>query len=67
LGPFLFGKEQEQKKMGKQQQQQVVTLALNGERVEIESPDPSITLLSYLRTHTRFTGTKLSCSEGLYL
>ncbi|KAI5083886.1 hypothetical protein GOP47_0000055 [Adiantum capillus-veneris] len=38
--------------------------ALNGHRVEIPSPDPSMTLLSFLRSHTQLTGTKLSCGEG---
>ena len=45
----------------------VVVVALNGERVDVESPDPSLTLLSFLRSHTRFTGTKLSCADGASL
>ncbi|MCO5559168.1 hypothetical protein L7F22_012762 [Adiantum nelumboides] len=38
--------------------------ALNGRRVKLASPDPSITLLSFLRSHAHLTGTKLSCGEG---
>ncbi|KAH7296056.1 hypothetical protein KP509_26G007100 [Ceratopteris richardii] len=38
--------------------------ALNGRRVEIASPDPSMTLLTFLRSHARLTGTKLGCGEG---
>ncbi|KAI5083880.1 hypothetical protein GOP47_0000049 [Adiantum capillus-veneris] len=38
--------------------------ALNGRRVEIASPDPSMTLISFLRSHAHLTGTKLSCGEG---
>eukprot|EP00250_Pteridium_aquilinum_P022285 c25340_g1_i2 orf=145-4443(+) len=38
--------------------------ALNGRKVEVASPDPSMTLLSFLRSHTRLTGTKLGCGEG---
>ncbi|KAH6555359.1 hypothetical protein KP509_1Z262600 [Ceratopteris richardii] len=38
--------------------------ALNERRIEIKFPDPSMTLLTFLRTHARLTGTKLGCGEG---
>jgi hypothetical protein len=36
---------------------------INGTRVEIDNPDPNITLLEYLR-HIGLRGTKLACGEG---
>lgn len=41
-----------------------LVFALNGERVELASVDPSTTLLSYIRTESRFKGTKRGCGEG---
>ncbi|KAF9613852.1 hypothetical protein IFM89_012400 [Coptis chinensis] len=41
-----------------------LVFAINGERFEVDKIDPSTTLLEYLRTQTRFKGTKLSCGEG---
>lgn len=41
-----------------------LVFALNGERVELASVDPSTTLLSYLRTESQFKGTKRGCGEG---
>ncbi|KAL5708963.1 hypothetical protein ACHQM5_019704 [Ranunculus cassubicifolius] len=38
--------------------------AINGERFELSRIDPSTTLLEFIRTQTRFKGTKLSCGEG---
>lgn len=38
--------------------------AVNGERFEVPSIDPSTTLLEFLRTKTRFKSAKLSCGEG---
>ncbi|EEF46513.1 aldehyde oxidase, putative [Ricinus communis] len=38
--------------------------AVNGERFELSSVDPSTTLLEFLRTQTRFKSVKLSCGEG---
>ncbi|OZJ05979.1 hypothetical protein BZG36_01218 [Bifiguratus adelaidae] len=36
---------------------------LNGTRVKLHNPDPSLTLLQYIRS-TGLTGTKLGCAEG---
>lgn len=41
-----------------------LVFAVNGERFELFSVDPSITVLQFLRSHTTFKGTKLSCGEG---
>lgn len=43
-----------------------LVFAVNGERFELDtaSIDPSTTLLEFLRTQTRFKGTKLGCGEG---
>lgn len=41
-----------------------LVFALNGARVELPEVDPSITLLTYLRTKTTFRGTKRGCGEG---
>ena len=38
--------------------------ALNGARVELAEVDPSLTLLTYLRTRTALRGTKRGCGEG---
>ncbi|KAL9677700.1 hypothetical protein QQ045_005934 [Rhodiola kirilowii] len=38
--------------------------AVNGQRFEFSSIDPSTTLLEFLRGHTRFKSVKLSCGEG---
>ncbi|XP_058105796.1 indole-3-acetaldehyde oxidase-like isoform X2 [Magnolia sinica] len=51
----------------KQQQHLMKKLvfAVNGERFELSTvEDPSITLLEFLRTKTRFKGVKLGCGEG---
>ncbi|XP_076807856.1 xanthine dehydrogenase/oxidase-like [Clavelina lepadiformis] len=37
---------------------------VNGRKVTDESADPEISLLTYLRTKLRLTGTKLGCGEG---
>ena len=37
---------------------------VNGEERKIKSPDPAMTLLTYLRTKEKLTGTKLGCGEG---
>jgi abscisic-aldehyde oxidase len=42
----------------------MLLFALNGERHEISSFDPSMTLLEFIRTQTRFRGPKLGCGEG---
>ncbi|KAI9595521.1 xanthine dehydrogenase [Syncephalis fuscata] len=36
---------------------------VNGTRVQLDNPDPDLTLLQYLR-HAGFKGTKLGCGEG---
>ncbi|KAI3871369.1 hypothetical protein MKW92_031472 [Papaver armeniacum] len=42
-----------------------LVFAINGERFQISDiNDHSTTLLEFIRTQTRFTGTKLSCGEG---
>lgn len=38
--------------------------ALNGERYEVSAVDPSLTLLEFIRTQTRFKSPKLGCGEG---
>lgn len=35
-----------------------------GQKVEDPNPDPSLTLLTYLRSKLKLTGTKLACGEG---
>ena len=42
----------------------VVRFTLNGAPVEVQAPDPTLTLLDWLRTHRRLTGTKEGCAEG---
>ena len=41
--------------------------AVNQQRFELFSVDPSTTLLQFLRQHTSFKSVKLSCGEGLSL
>lgn len=41
-----------------------LVFALNGERYDISGFDPSMTLLEFIRTKTRFRGPKLGCGEG---
>ncbi|XP_015873264.3 indole-3-acetaldehyde oxidase-like isoform X1 [Ziziphus jujuba] len=41
-----------------------LVLAVNGERFELPTIDPSTTLLEFLRSHTPFKSVKLSCGEG---
>ncbi|XP_047330185.1 abscisic-aldehyde oxidase-like [Impatiens glandulifera] len=45
-------------------EEEALVFAINGERFEVSNFDPSITLLEYLRSHTRFKSVKLSCGEG---
>lgn len=42
-----------------------LVFALNGERVELHNVDPATTLLSYIRSETRFKGPKRGCGEVL--
>nr|AOE43256.1 xanthine dehydrogenase [Rostrostelium ellipticum] len=37
---------------------------LNGEKVTLTTPNPEMTLLTYLRSSAGLTGTKLGCGEG---
>ncbi|KAF3439511.1 hypothetical protein FNV43_RR17789 [Rhamnella rubrinervis] len=41
-----------------------LVFAVNGERFELPTIDPSTTLLEFLRSQTRFKSAKLSCGEG---
>ncbi|CAH9100152.1 unnamed protein product [Cuscuta epithymum] len=41
-----------------------LVFAVNGERFELPSADPSTTLLHFLRSQTRFKSPKLGCGEG---
>ncbi|XP_035550385.1 indole-3-acetaldehyde oxidase-like isoform X1 [Juglans regia] len=41
-----------------------LVFAVNGERIELSSVDPSTTLLEFLRSQTRFKSVKLGCGEG---
>ncbi|XP_064383993.1 xanthine dehydrogenase/oxidase-like isoform X2 [Halichondria panicea] len=41
-----------------------ISFYVNGGKVIVESPDPETTLLYFLRTQLRLTGTKLGCGEG---
>jgi abscisic-aldehyde oxidase len=43
-----------------------LVFALNGQRVELSSVDPATTLLSYIRSETRFKGPKRGCGEGKF-
>lgn len=45
-------------------QKQKLVFALNGEKFELESFDPSATLLEFLRTCTKYKSAKLGCGEG---
>ncbi|KAJ4833862.1 aryl-alcohol oxidase 2 [Turnera subulata] len=41
-----------------------LVFAVNGQRFELSSVEPSTTLLEFLRTQTTFKSVKLSCGEG---
>jgi xanthine dehydrogenase small subunit len=41
-----------------------VRFLLNGAPVSVRCPDPTLTLLDWLRMHRRLTGTKEGCAEG---
>jgi xanthine dehydrogenase small subunit len=42
----------------------VIRFLLDGEAIEVETPDPTATVLDYLRYDLRRTGTKEGCAEG---
>ena len=42
----------------------LVLIKYLGKKIEIDNPDPSMTLLPYLRRELGLTGTKLGCGEG---
>mgnify|MGYP004716902151 CR=1 FL=1 len=44
-----------------------LVFAVNGEKFELATLDPSTTLLQFFRYHTRFKSVKLGCGEGLLL
>lgn len=44
-----------------------LVFAVNGERFELASVDPSTTVLEFLRSQTRFKSVKLGCGEGWFL
>ncbi|XP_077247687.1 putative aldehyde oxidase 4 [Tasmannia lanceolata] len=46
------------------EEDQKLLFAVNGERYELYSVDPSITLLEFLRSETQYKGVKLGCGEG---
>ncbi|ESQ36467.1 hypothetical protein EUTSA_v10006570mg [Eutrema salsugineum] len=46
---------------------QDLVFAVNGERFEVLSVDPSTTLLDFLRSNTRFKSVKLSCGEDKFV
>ncbi len=41
-----------------------VSFTLNGALVAVQNPDPTLTLLNWLRTNRALTGTKEGCTEG---
>ncbi len=41
-----------------------VSFTLNGEMVSVQNPDPTLTLLNWLRQTRSLTGTKEGCAEG---
>src|SRR5688500_10417296 len=41
-----------------------VRFLLDGDVIEVETPDPTATVLDYLRYDLRRTGTKEGCAEG---
>lgn len=41
-----------------------IAFLLNGERIEVADAAPSMTVLDFLRTRERLTGTKEGCAEG---
>ncbi len=43
-----------------------LVFAVNGERFELSSVDPSTTVLEFLRSQTRFKSVKLGCGEGWF-
>ncbi|KAI3770636.1 hypothetical protein L6452_01777 [Arctium lappa] len=47
------------------EQNQRLVFAVNGERFELSTVDPSTTLLQFLRSQTRFKSVELGCGEGL--
>ncbi|GMG98377.1 hypothetical protein Nepgr_000217 [Nepenthes gracilis] len=49
---------------GREAEEGSLTFAVNGERFELPSIDPSTTLLEFLRSQTRYKSVKLGCGEG---
>ncbi|XP_028801323.1 indole-3-acetaldehyde oxidase [Neltuma alba] len=46
------------------ERREILVFAVNGERFELSSVDPSTTVLQFLRTQTPFKSVKLGCGEG---
>ena len=42
----------------------IIKFIYDNEIVQIKNPDPNQTILSYIRTELKKTGTKEGCSEG---
>ena len=41
-----------------------ITFILNGEKISLQNPSPTKTLLDWLREEQKLTGTKEGCNEG---
>lgn len=44
-----------------------LVFAVNGQRFDLPTVDPSMSLLEFLRTETVYKGAKLGCGEGLFI
>lgn len=41
-----------------------ITFMLNGKKTTVKNPDPTLSLLDFLRYHTNLTGTRKFCNQG---
>lgn len=41
-----------------------ITFMLNGKKMTVKNPDPTLSLLDFLRYHTNLTGTRKFCNQG---
>lgn len=57
----------EEKQRAVTEKKKGLVLAVNGQRFQVETVDPSMTLLEFLRTQTPFKSVKLGCGEGTVL
>ncbi|XP_078341833.1 xanthine dehydrogenase/oxidase-like isoform X2 [Crassostrea virginica] len=46
------------------EEQSALVFFVNGKKISIDSPDPKVTLIQYLRRNLYLTGTKEACSQG---